>query len=330
MAQIKLVLLQGIRKALNRYALDEDIIEVCLNGMAKGTITQYEYHIRELTTYCQSKNIDDAYNISLNTGLGYLKQLFDNGKSYSTINTARSAISQFISITDAKHIKFGEHAIVKRFMMGIYRKRPPLPKYNTTWDVKPLLDYLRTVSNNSASFKDLTIKLVCLLALTTGQRVQTLASLDLDQMFHDSDKISFRITEVLKTSKPGRPQVTINVNAYPNEAQLCPLTCLKAYIEVSKSLRSESKLFIGLVKPHKVVGSQTISRWICLGLQKAKIDDKFTSHSVRHASTSKAANNIPITDILRTVGWAKESTFATFYRRELQDSGGTFTNSVLR
>jgi hypothetical protein len=149
-------------------------------------------------------------------------------------------------------------------------------------------------------------------------------------MFEDYNKFSFRITDTLKTSKPGKPQLTIHVNAYPDEVAICPFICLKAFIHISKDLRTDSKLFIGWQKPHKKIGSQTISRWIALGLKEAGIDDKFKSHSVRHASCSKAVSSIPISDILRTVGWSREQTFAVFYRRETLDNGERFTNSVLQ
>ena len=76
------------------------------------------------------------------------------------------------------------------------------------------------------------------------------------------------------------------------------------YSKTGKLRGTESRLFIGTVKPHKHVSKDTISRWIKLVLSLAGIDIKlFKSHSVRSASTSAAKSaGIPIQTILKTAG----------------------------
>lgn len=329
MEQIKFGLFQIIRQAMNRYRLDDEVIDICMTGLSKSTRNQYEHHLKALSNFCTTVNHFDFLNIPLNIGLHYLKSLHDEGKSYSVINTARSAISQFVTIIDGNNRLFGEHVMVKRFMMGIYKLKPPLPKYTSTWDVKPLLDYLRSISND-ADLKSLSIKLVCLLALATGQRLQTLAALDLSLLTINSDKASFRIGEILKTSKPGKTQLTVHIHKFTTETLICPLECLQSYLHLTDKLRTDTKLFISLQKPHKSITSQTLSRWVTWGLQHAGIHEMFTPHSVRHASSSRAAGFIPVGDILKTVGWTRESTFASFYRRETNYyNGESFSEAVL-
>ena len=50
-------------------------------------------------------------------------------------------------------------------------KQPPLPRYTTTWSVGIVLDYLRSLGQNSElSLKDLSHETAMLLALCTAGR----------------------------------------------------------------------------------------------------------------------------------------------------------------
>ena len=55
------------------------------------------------------------------------------------MNTARSALSAIILPTD--NVNIGSHPIVSRFMKGIFKNNPPMPRYRTTWDVTLVLSY---------------------------------------------------------------------------------------------------------------------------------------------------------------------------------------------
>ena len=95
--------------------------------------------------------------------------LFTEGLSYSTINTARSALSTIVCMP-AGHV-FGSHHIVVRFMKGVFELRKPKPKYSSIWDVSVVLKYLGTfVPNPELTLKQLTFKVVMLMLLVSGQR----------------------------------------------------------------------------------------------------------------------------------------------------------------
>ena len=107
--------------------------------------------------------------------------LYNQALSYSTINTARSAISSIITVDSGKH--FGSHPLETCFFKGIYELRRPQPKYSCIWVVSKVLSYLRTLHPPDAlSLKSLTLKLVMLLLLVTGQRGQAIYLLSLDGM----------------------------------------------------------------------------------------------------------------------------------------------------
>ena len=82
--------------------------------------------------------------------------LHSQGLSYSSINTARSALS---SILKLDRENFGTNPLVTRFMKVIYELIKPKRKYNQICDVSQVLDYLKTLYPlEKLSLKELTQK----------------------------------------------------------------------------------------------------------------------------------------------------------------------------
>jgi len=84
-----------------------------------------------------------------------------------------------------------------------------------------------------------------------------------------------------------------------------------------------------LVRPHKLVASCTIARWLRETLKLAGIDVSiFAGHSVRGAATSAAAGSgVTMNDIMQAADWSSESVFRSFYYRPSHDT--TFGRAVL-
>lgn len=248
--------------------------------------------------------------------LVFLHGLFNQGLSYSTINTARSAISNIAFQDEKQGLPIGQHPLVCRYLKGVFNKIKPVPKYNNIWPVDTALDYLSLLwPLDKITLKELTMKLVLLISLTTGQRCQTLTLLDISEgyMQKDNNCFNFGLTEHLKQDRPGKVFGNLRLFKYTAE-ELCVYRTLEAYLEITAKLRSSSKLLVSYVKPHNAVGSSTISRWIKSTLTLAGIDTQtFSAHSTRCAATSKACGSVPTDVILATAGWNEESTFRKFY-----------------
>ena len=89
-------------------------------------------------------------------------------------------------------------------MKAVFETKNLVPKCITTWDVSAVLNYLATLHPNSEiSLKSLSLKLVMLLLLVSGQRGQTIYLLNLDGFNITDDTCSFQLFEHIKTSKPG-------------------------------------------------------------------------------------------------------------------------------
>lgn len=274
--------------------------------------------------FCNKRKIDNI-SVDLSDGLDFLTELFDDHSlGYSAMNTARSALSSFVILQSGQTNSvgtFGTHPLVIRFMKAIYNLRPPGVKYQETWDVNIVLNYLRTLPPVKAlSLKDLSLKLTMLLAILSASRSQTLRFLSINNMKQGASKFVFNIEDLLKQSRPGYAMQPLEFASYPVNRKLCVVTVLKEYLKRTKKLRSSQYLLISYIKPFGQVSTATISRWIRIVMSRAGIDvDKFKAHSVRSAATTKAyAKNIPLKDIMSLAGWTSESTFKKFYLKPVQ------------
>ena len=97
-------------------------------------------------------------------------------------------------------------------MKGIYNKRPPEPKYNQVWNIDIVLEYLKAYKHvKDLSLKDLTLKLVSLIALSTAARVDTLCKLSIKELIEDKDFILLTVDAPLKHNRVGNKLGTVKI-----------------------------------------------------------------------------------------------------------------------
>ena len=299
-------------------------------GRWKGTSKQYQSYYKKWLDFCHREQISTVHP-SLAQVIEFLLTLFNNGLSYSSLNTARSALSSILPSIDG--IPVGQHPLVIRFLKGVFESRPAMPRYTAVWDVNQALDYLKTLYPvNEISLKSLTLKLTMLLALVTAQRGQSLLFLNVASMIDSGSSIVFSLQEHVKQSKPGSKGMVIELKSF-TDPRLCVVTTLKEYLSRTKfarETRSCSQLLRSYVKPYGPVSRDTISHWVKFVLQSSGIDvNIFKPHSTRSASTSKAKmSDVPLADILDKAGWKSESTFAKFYDKKIVED--TFASKVLQ
>jgi len=294
-----------------------------------STKKQYQSFIKRWIQYC-NKRKTSFVQPDLDDVLQYLTELYETGLSYSSINTARGALSA-LGIKIEEHA-IGKHPLVIRYLKGVFNTRSSTPRYTHTWDVDKVLCCLRKLSPvRYLGLKDLTLKLCMLIALTNAARIQSIHLLCVNSVKKFNSEFVFVFEGLLKQSRPGYRNPVLTIKAYPPDRRLCTYTVMKEYISRTLLLRKHSKLFISYIKPHGEVSKDTIARWIKTVMAKSGIDTEiFGAHSVRSASSSKAKRNkVPIQDILQTAGWSNASTFAKFYDKpiEKQDS---FVKGVLK
>ena len=249
--------------------------------------------------------------------MSFLSELFSRCLSYSSINTARSALSSILS-WDNNPTPFGQLPIAKCFMKGIYELRPALPRYCSTWSIKTVFDHLRAQKPPSLlHLKDLSHSVAFLLSILSGQRCQTVHKLSIDHMTIEDSKITFVTAAKLKHSRLGVYQQPLVFMSYP--LNICIVTYLLEYLKRTSALRGQTKqLLISFIKPHKPISNETVSHWMKNFMASAGIDrNQYKGHSTRAASTSHlASKDYDLKDIMTAAGWSKEETFQRFYHFE--------------
>jgi len=291
-----------------------------------NTWKQYRSTLTKWQNFCSTEI--NPWKPTIENILSFLVLLFKNGLGYVAINSARSALSTLLAPIEGYSI--GTHPLVIRFVKGVGRLRPPKCRYNNTWDASAILKFFVSWDcNEQLNLMNLSMKLVALLALCSGQRVQTLSSIKLNEIVFNDTGVKIYISSQLKTSKPGVGTVlTFNVFS---ESKLCVVCCLRCYIERTKCLRSTQYLLMATRPKYDRASVQTVSNWLKKVLSLADIDvSHYKSHSFRHSSTSKALDLGVSTDVIyRAAGWSENSkVFSKFYCRPIVKEG-QFSDAML-
>ena len=214
---------------------------ILLSALRKNTKCSYTQYIKKWEMYAHKEGLHKI-SPTLEQALNFLSYLYQCGLSYSAICTARSALSSFLQITDCPN--FGSNRFTKLFIKGIFELRPNLPKYQSIWNVDIVLNYLEKLSPvNNICLKNLTFKLITLIALLSGQRCQTLSLLKLSEMALSDNKCIFHVQSLLRQSRSGKHLHPIELISFPVNKNLCIITTLKEYISRSSVLRSGDQLF---------------------------------------------------------------------------------------
>lgn len=284
-----------------------------IHSWRHNTLKVYKSFIIRYINYCELNNID-IFKPKICEVLDWLAKLYQEGLSYSSINCARSALSSFCFKLSGSSL--GSQPDIVRFMKGVYELRTPVPKLSITWDVNILFEHFR--KQDTLDLKSLSHKLCSLLMLATFQRVQTIASFKLSGIIWTPSGCTIFPLDKLKHTRRGYHQEPFKLMNF-SESKICPVLCLKEYIERTKEMRdNQDELFISFQNPFKAVSKDTISRWLTDSLRNAGVQN-FSAHSYRSASASHSLKNgHDVKTILKNAGWTREDTFRKFYLKPIQ------------
>ena len=267
-----------IRQSLSAKGFSDEAISIINASWSTGTDKQYNTVWKRWCSWCKDSQID-IIQASINEVVNFLAGCFADGKSYSTINTYRSALSS--TLCNINHVAVGSHPLVIRLLKGVYNLRTPSPRHSSTWDVTKVTSYLKTLFPlDQLSLKSLTLKTVMLCALPSALREQTLDALDIKFLNKSGNSLSFTVSERFKTPRPWKSTQKVEFLSLPEDNSLCPEATLTEYLSRTEGLRksasSEEIYLFSFIKPHTAVSTDTVTRWI-----KTSV---FKPHSVRGAS----------------------------------------------
>lgn len=306
--------------------MPEESIPVILASISEGTQKQYNTALKSWWKFCQLNHLD-PYDSNIPEIVRFLSQEFNRGLKHGTVNSFRSALSLILGP------QVSENYNVRRFLKGTYNMKPNIPKYDSTWDPQIVLTHFSNQSRNeNLELKELSKKLVTLLAVITAHRMQTFSLIEIDNIEMQTKGIIIKIPEKIKTSGLNKIQPTLVVPYFLDNCKVCAASTLVEYINRTREIRgSIQRLFISLKKPYKAVSSQTLSHWVCDTLAAAGLDTNiYTAHSTRHAAASAAKRiGISLDQIRKTAGWTENSSvFAKFYNRPIVEDKNNFANAI--
>lgn len=129
--------------------------------------------------------------------VNFLADLFRQGLQYRSINTIRSAVS--VTHAPVEGLPLGQHPLITRLMKGINNQRPAAPRYVSTWRVDTVVEYIKSLGeNDKLSVKQLSCKLVMLMALVDASRTSELAALDLRFRAYSPEGVTFTLSKLTK------------------------------------------------------------------------------------------------------------------------------------
>ncbi|KAJ8976062.1 hypothetical protein NQ317_002537 [Molorchus minor] len=252
-----------IRDAFIQQGLPASAIDIMMSSISPTTLRQYDITWEKWWVYCISCG-------------------------RNSLMLSHSLIVDFLSIALSPDL--GQHPIINKFCKRVYNMRPSAPRYASSWDPSNILTYLSSLApNEEISLKQLSIKLITLLALVTAHRMQTFFLIQVQNVVCKSSSMEIKVPSHIKTSGKGRLQPVLVLPYFQQNPSICAASTRSCYLSRTAELRSCDRLFIPFKRPHNPVSSQTLGRWVKMVLNASGIDTtQFSTHSTRHATTFAA------------------------------------------
>ena len=170
-----LEIMSYFRQRLESSSLLKEAIDIIMNSLSLGTIKQYGPVIKQWVIFCSNSSID-PFTASVTDGIEFLTTLFYSKEiGYSSVNTATSALS--LVIEPRNGISFGSNPLVQRYMKGMFRLKPTLPRYTATYDASRVVFFKTNGTFRRLTLKESSMKLAMLLMSTYCKQGSGFASI---------------------------------------------------------------------------------------------------------------------------------------------------------
>ena len=134
-----------IRETIRNRKIPEEFAEIITESWRHATKSKYEATPKKWKQHALSRN-EDPIDISVVTVLPFLHGMYTKGCLYSGLYGAKSALSSVLCIK--RFSKLSDHAMISRYLKGIFNRHPPLPKYTQIWDIDQVLDHYTNLPDN--------------------------------------------------------------------------------------------------------------------------------------------------------------------------------------
>ena len=223
--------------------LNLEDIDFLSNHLAPGTKAGYGCAFNLFRSFCQELN-EDPFSCGPHVLVKYIRNMYNSGAEYSTINHHRSSISKFHA-GSTSGVTVGNHPLVSQAVKAVFRLKPPLPKYVKTFDISRVFRFLKTLpTNDELSLKQLSLKALFLLTAASISRVSSVARLGpslrvFEVTFHFlftfiytliQDHCVLDLISLEKQGRPGSVRGYLRVQKFYEDLDLCPVAALATYV----------------------------------------------------------------------------------------------------
>ncbi|XP_041437519.1 uncharacterized protein LOC108707890 isoform X1 [Xenopus laevis] len=323
--------LETERLKLNRLGLSDSTVSTILASKKKSTHLKYARTWEVFIDWCKARG-HDPLRISEVTIIEFLQAGVERNLSISTLKGQVTAISAHTDFHWASGI------LLKRFFQGLKKLCPIIRSEVPPWDLSLVLKALMEHTFEpleEASLKNLCLKTVFLLAITSARRVGELQALSIksSKLSFFPDKVVLRTEDRFIPKVPSRfhQQQELILPAFYPEPQnqqeeklhsLDVVRCLRIYLEKVATFRKTDYLLvtIGSNNSGNRAAKSTIARWLkqCIvtaySLQSAP-EPAPKAHSIRGMAASWALRaQVSAEEICRAATWSSICTFSKHYK----------------
>ena len=142
------------------------------------------------------------------------------------MNFHRSSISKFHVGTHS--VPIGEHPLECQAIKAVFRLRPPLPQYKSTFDIVPVLAYIRSLPTATISLQLLSFKALFLTIYSSISRVSSMARLA-PTLQVTRDSAILHLVELEKQAREEKVQGFFQIPKFVEDPELCPVFALTTY-----------------------------------------------------------------------------------------------------
>ena len=215
-----------------QHDLNDGDIDFLSNHLASGTASGYGYSFKKFRLFCERLEADPL-TCAPAVVVKYIRCLYEEGAKYSTVNGHRSAISKFH--VGVHGVPMGEHPLVSQAVKAVFRLRPPIPRYRTTFDIVPVLAYARSLPTASIPLKLLSFKTLLLVIYSSISRVSSMARLA-PSLQETRDAAVLTLQSLEKQSREKHIRGHFQIPRFNDDIELCPVFALTRYYSKVKVL----------------------------------------------------------------------------------------------
>ena len=129
----------------------------------------------------------------------------------------------------------GEHPLVSQAVKAVFRLRPPLPQYQSTFDIVPVLAYIQSLPTANLSLQLLSFKALFLTIYSSISRVSSMAHLAPSYQ-ETRDSAILHLQSLEKQARAGKVRGFFQIPKFPEDPELCPVRTLSIYFSKVKVL----------------------------------------------------------------------------------------------